>query len=143
MDEGRGHLMPAILMSELPDLPGLAHNPWELATWGIIGLVAVIAFWIWTTRTQIKGVARELNDVHEHTVNTHKTNMRNDIDDTKDAAQAALKGVDQLIQEVQEWRKDIGGIREELRADRAAHHDNVQRIDRRLDSIERRMETKS
>lgn len=136
----------------VPDLPELAHNGWELATWGIIGLVAIVACWIWaehrSTRSQIKGVADHVDEVREHVVNSHTDiNMRTDIDDTRDAARAAVietkatrAHVDILVKEMAEWRKDFGGIRQELRDDRDMHHDDVKRIDKRIDDIKKRIE---
>lgn len=134
----------------VPELPELAHNPWELATWGIIGIVAIVAFWIWTehrsTRSQIKGVADNVSEVREHVANSHQSNLRDDLDETRDAAReakaeskATRDHVDILIHEIAEWRKDFVGIREELRDDREVHHDDVARLDRRLDGIEKRI----
>lgn len=133
----------------VPELPELAHNGWELATWVIIAVVAIVAFWIWTeyrsTRSQIKGVADTVGEVREHVANSHESNLRDDLDETRDAAReakaeskATRDHVDILIHEIAEWRKDFVGIREELRDDREMHHTDVARLDRRLDGIERR-----
>jgi hypothetical protein len=143
------------LAGEWPELPELAHNGWELATWSIIGIVAVIAFWIWTehkfTRSQIRGVAKGVNEVREHVSNSHDSNMRDDLDEAKDSAAAAnttaetvlarvedlLVSFNDLRSEVREQRKDIGGVRQELRDDRDTHHRDITRVELEIENIKR------
>ncbi|WP_142282890.1 DUF2746 domain-containing protein [Mycobacterium aquaticum] len=122
----------------VPELPELAHNPWELATWGIIGLVAVIAFWIWTehrsTRSQIDKVGADVKAVKRQVNNDHpeEENLRDQLD-RMEAAQkaerasreAAQKRTDEKLDELNrrqaEMRErqidhgqDISGIRDDV-----------------------------
>ncbi len=139
-----------LIVSNVPELPELAHNGWELATWVVGALAACVCVWFWTenraTRSQIKGVADTVDTVREHVVNDHEPNLRDDIDEAKDNSAAArtnsemaLAHVDILIGEVREWRKENGGIREELRNDREMHREDIARLNRRLDRLEKRI----
>ncbi|QDF19846.1 hypothetical protein SEA_FULBRIGHT_29 [Mycobacterium phage Fulbright] len=76
-------------------------------------LPAIAALWV-TVRGQRKGRERarrldaKTEEIHEHVVNTHDTNMRADLDALRDLVANGFKRIE----------RDIGGIREELRTER-------------------------
>ena len=140
-------------MFDTPDLP---RDWFGLAAWGILGLVALCAVWIYrqykTTRDDIREVSKTAKQINAQVTNDHASNLRNDVDETKGEATAGkvaaettlartediLAHMETLIREVREQRKDIGGLREEVRNDREQHHTDIARVDRRIDGIEKR-----
>lgn len=144
-----------VLVSEIPQLPELAHSPWELATWVIIGIVAIIAFWIWTehrsTRSQIKDVSDMLCDVKGSTdiARTElrndrppEQNLRNQIDHLQrqnEILTELVKGQNTVLDEIRSRqnghgrdirgiRADVGQLRGEDRVIKDEHDDLVRRL---------------
>ncbi|ASR84881.1 minor tail protein [Mycobacterium phage MKC-IRE-01] len=76
-------------------------------------LPAIAALWV-TIRGQRRGRARarrvdaKTDEIHEHVVNTHTSNMRKDLDDLRELVVDGFRRVE----------RDIGGIREEIRTER-------------------------
>lgn len=76
-------------------------------------LPAIAALWV-TVRGQRKGRERarrvdaKTTEIHQHVVNTHDTNMREDLDELRDLVANGFKRIE----------RDIGGIREEIRTER-------------------------
>ncbi|AIM40975.1 hypothetical protein PBI_SQUIRTY_28 [Mycobacterium phage Squirty] len=76
-------------------------------------LPAFAALWV-AIRGQRRGRARakrvdaKTDEIHEHVVNTHDTNLREDLDDLRDLVVDGFRRVE----------RDIGGIREEIRTER-------------------------
>jgi len=119
--------------SELPALPPLAHNGWELATWVLIVIAMLLAFKIWTDKNStktLKGVASDLGAVKGQLVNDHPIgpgtpNMRDQLD----RMESAIAGL----------RKDIGRIGDAALDDRETHRVDVARIDSSLSELWRRL----
>ncbi|AMS01735.1 minor tail protein [Mycobacterium phage Brocalys] len=98
----------------------------------IIGLPSTIAaigtgiVGVLTVRGQRKGRERarqidaKTDEIHEQTVNTHDTNMRDDLDEIRDLVRDGFKQV----------QRDIGGLREELRTERLERIEGDKRRDR-------------
>ncbi|ASZ75463.1 minor tail protein [Mycobacterium phage Kimona] len=79
-----------------------ADSWWDLAAYAIVGVpatLAAIAAW--------RG--------HRAVTNGHKTHVRDDIDAL---AKSVDDGFKQMREELHEVKKDIGGLREELRTER-------------------------
>ncbi|AQT25848.1 hypothetical protein SimranZ1_36 [Mycobacterium phage SimranZ1] len=98
----------------------------------IIGLPSTIAaigtgiVGVLTVRGQRKGRERarqidaKTDEIHEQTVNTHDTNMRDDLDEIRDLVRDGFKQI----------QRDIGGLREELRTERLERIEGDKRRDR-------------
>jgi len=91
-------------------------------------LVALIGVAVELLRRQHKALGAVAHQVQ----NTHGTNLRDDVD-------TLLHGVDQLLngqahhdELLREHAADIGGLREELRHERAERLDVERRLDARL-----------
>lgn len=150
--------------SMVPDLPGLAHDWWGIGTWAIIALVAIVLGAIWIDHRKIKstvtGLSKTTHAIKNEVTNDHETNLRADVDETRDEAAAGkvaaagaksvaetvLARVDELLIRVSDLAdgqrrqaQDIGGIRKELRDDREATRVADQRLDRRMEAIEKRI----
>ncbi|PQM45200.1 hypothetical protein C1Y40_04626 [Mycobacterium talmoniae] len=96
----------AELASELP------------ASWPALGgLVTILGYMIWRDRR----ADRTLGTIRDNVQNGHKTPMRSDLDDFRDEVRAAFKDV----------RRDIGGIREELRDERRERIEGDRRAEER------------
>ncbi|WP_159794437.1 hypothetical protein [Puerhibacterium puerhi] len=80
----------------------------------VLGTAAVVALglaarWLKPRLDELLGKTEK---VREHVANDHKTNLRNDVDGLGSKLDAVLAGV-------AEMRRDIGGLREENRQQRA------------------------
>ncbi|QBI97273.1 hypothetical protein KD930_gp29 [Mycobacterium phage Kevin1] len=112
--------------------------------WGLLGLLVVngaailaaigsLISVVVTVRGQKRGRRRwshdreKLDEIHEETVNSHKgkTNMRDQIDALEQKVDLIAVGVTALQQgqethnvAIRDLKRDVGGIREELRTER-------------------------
>lgn len=106
----------------------------------IIGLPATLAaigtivIGVLTVRGQRAGRARarkidaKTEAIHEQTVNTHDTNMRDDLDEIRDMVKAISdRQVDQT-RDIRGIRADVGELRGADRTARAEHDDLVRRL---------------
>lgn len=106
----------------------------------IIGLPAILAaigtivIGVLTVRGQRAGRARarkidaKTEAIHEQTVNTHDTNMRDDLDEIRDMVKViSARQIDQG-RDIRGLRTDVGELRGEDRDARAAHDDLVRRL---------------
>lgn len=94
--------------SDFPELPPLAHNGWELATWVVLAIAAVAVALVFVMH---RGNRQDLKAIRYQTENDHdpaKSNLRHDIDGIRDAVHEGFNDI----------RKDIGGLRSELRTER-------------------------
>ena len=88
----------------------------------IIGLPATLA----AIGTIVIGAKTEA--IHEQTVNTHDTNMRDDLDEIRDMVKViSARQIDQG-RDIRGLRTDVGELRGEDRDARAAHDDLVRRL---------------
>lgn len=101
------------------------------ATIAAIGTVIVGGL---TVRGQRAGRARarkidaKTDAIHEQTVNTHNTNMRDDLDEIRDMVKViSARQIDQG-RDIRGLRTDVGELRGEDRDARAAHDDLVRRL---------------
>ena len=106
----------------------------------IIGLPATLAaigtivIGVLTVRGQRAGRARarkidaKTEAIHEQTVNTHDTNMRDDLDEIRDMVKViSARQIDQG-RDIRGLRTDVGELRGEDHDARAAHDDLVRRL---------------
>ncbi|TDH57588.1 DUF2746 domain-containing protein [Mycobacterium eburneum] len=70
----------------------------------------------------------ELGEVREQVKNSHETNLRDDLDSLRVEMRA---GFDEMRTAHKETRRDIGGIREELRDERRERIEGDRRADER------------
>lgn len=81
-------------------------------------VVALIGVLVEILRRQHK----RLGEVCEHVANSHETNLRDDLD-------KVIHGLGEVKEMLREQAKDINGLREEIRHERAERLD----VERRLD----------
>ena len=105
-------------------------SPLDLLALFIVGmpasLPAIAALWV-TIRGQKRGRERwdhdteKLTEIHEETVNSHKgkSNLRDQIDALETKVDEVVGGIAKLEQGHRELRRDLNGIREYLRQERA------------------------
>lgn len=101
--------------SDFPDLPPLAHNGWELATWVVLAVAAVAIALVFVLH---RGTRQDLKAIRYQTENDHDpdmSNLRHDIDGIRDMVRDDMKDIRDDIGGI---RKDIGGLRGELRTER-------------------------
>nr|WP_165964933.1 DUF2746 domain-containing protein [Mycobacterium eburneum] len=80
------------------------------------------------TRSDVGAMREELGEVREQVKNSHETNLRDDLDSLRVEMRA---GFDEMRTAHKETRRDIGGIREELRDERRERIEGDRRADER------------
>lgn len=142
-----GHAV-IIATDPIVDLPELAHDWFGLGTWAILGIIALLGFFGWMFYRQdrtFKGVEQ----VKEHVLNNHDTNLRDDIDKTHEEAAASkveaaaskavgevvLSRVEDMLVQVAELRRDVGGLRGDFRIHQERHQYDVERLDRDIQNL--------
>jgi len=97
----------------VPSPAGMPAWEWLLGL-VIIGGVTLVVTWLQTRpmRKSVRQVAADARETRDQTANTHDKNLRDDLDEKDEGVHAALANV---IEELRETRRDIGGIRSELR----------------------------
>lgn len=108
--------------SDFPELPELAHDGWGLATWLLIAAVAIVLGVAWLSQ---HGARRDLRAIKDQVKNGHTTPMRSDMDGMSDR-------LDDVLRDLRGVRQDIGGLRGELRSERAERLDFRQHVTDRL-----------
>lgn len=79
-------------------------------------------------RTRARKIDAKTDAIHEQTVNTHNTNMRDDLDEIRDTVKViSARQIDQG-RDIRGLRTDVGELRCEDRDARAAHDDLVRRL---------------
>ncbi|ORB47933.1 hypothetical protein BST43_25415 [Mycobacteroides saopaulense] len=109
-------------LTEWPQLPPLARDGWELATWIVIGLVVLV---LGLYRKDLRAVLHQVK-------NSHKTNLRDDVDGVGDRLDDVLTRLEDFGRDLRGIRQDIGGLRGELRTERAERLDFQEHITDRL-----------
>lgn len=139
-----------ILAGEWPQLPEPAHNGWELSSWVIMGVVAIIGFYIWLKeRRKITGMAGDLGAVRDHVVNDHTDpdqNMRTQLDRMEQNQIRMEQQQNRMEQQQTDMgadlrgvKKDVGRLADSAIDDRETHHTDIARVDRELEEIKRRI----
>lgn len=95
-------------LADWPSLPPLARDGWELATWVVIGLVALV---LGLYRKDLRAVLHQVK-------NSHKTNLRDDVDGVGGQLDDVLTRLEEFGRDLRGMRGDIGGLRGELRDER-------------------------
>jgi hypothetical protein len=92
-------------------------TPWEVALLAFISLCGVLTVVLPVWLGQRKH-GRQLGEIRDQVSNDHDTNLRDDIDDLVSAVNRAIERVGDLKTDVSDVKRDIGGLREELRTER-------------------------
>lgn len=121
---------------------------------GLVGLAIVTIGGIIHLRVQQSVTSRKVSEVHEQTVNDHmnKTNLRDDLDETRDATIATHDGVSEIrniVRDIQERQmaqgRELGGMRVDMtgvRADMTGVRTDLTGVNQRLhDERERSIRT--
>ncbi|MFF2493262.1 hypothetical protein [Agromyces sp. NPDC058064] len=85
-----------------------------------------------TAKKHAESAAASSATAAEQTANSHKTNLRDDIDKLTSIAQAAVDTAQASVDAVKTVQKDIGGLREENRLDRKAADERISSVERAL-----------
>lgn len=132
-----------IATDPIVDLPELAHDWFGLGTWAILGIIALLGFFGWMFYRQ-DAIRKDTKQVKEHVINSHGTNLRDDIDKTHEEASASkaeaaaskavgevvLARVEDMLMQVAGLRRDVGGLRGDFRIHQERHQYDVERLDR-------------
>lgn len=89
----------------------------------IIGAVAtIVVAYMERARRQTQALAKKVDQTHYQVQNDHKTNLRHDIDETRDAVQALQRETgeqnERILRELRSLSKSVGGLRDDLRVER-------------------------
>lgn len=160
------HLGILFIASEslIPELPGLAHDWWGIGTWAIIAIVAIILGFIYIDHRKIKsavtGLSKTTHAIKEEVTNDHETNLRADVDETRDEAAAGKRAaagaksvaetvlarvedvllrVTDLAEVQRQQGTQLGGLRTDLSADREQSRRDIARLDDDIDELRRKM----
>lgn len=101
-------ILSPVPLADWPQLPPLARDGWELATWIVIGLVAIV---LGLYRKDLRAVLHQVK-------NSHKTNLRDDVDGVCDRLDDVLDRLEEFGRDLRGMRADVGGLRGELRDER-------------------------
>lgn len=126
-------------------MPGLAIDP--DAPWWVNAVlqVALIVGAVWiatrTTRKKVDAQADDIKAVRHQVQNSHRTNLRDDIDGTTEQVAQLGVAVGRLADSVEGLREDVGGLHSEtrdLRKDVTGVRDDARRDRRRIAELEQR-----
>ena len=98
-------------MINIPELP---DNWFNLVGLTLINIVGLVSIWI-----KVRDTRSDVVSVREHTVNSHGTNLRDDIDDLGD--------------DIRGLRDDIGQLRSEVRKERKHSTERLDNLERKID----------
>ena len=127
----------------MPPIP--SGTPWWAYLLTVVALAAIAAAPALLGLRPIKRAQRDLGRkqeaIHEQVANSHSTNLRDDIDQIHHALEQVVSAQATVIEQQRETRRDIGGIRDEMRTERQERLDLARRVDdqgRQLSQLDRR-----
>ncbi|AIM50366.1 hypothetical protein PBI_OMNICRON_33 [Mycobacterium phage Omnicron] len=106
-----------------PAVSALPSDWYGLAGLAVVNAVGLAAVWL-----KARGTGHTVDTVREHVANSHKTNLRDDIDGLRDY-------IVELGRDVGGMRSDIGQLRGEVRDDRDHTHSRFHRIEEKLNEL--------
>lgn len=102
-------------------------------TWVEVAGLAVIALSGWgKTWMDSRRHGRVVQGVSDELKNGHGTNLRDDLDEIRDAVHGIRDDQVETRQDLRSIRDDIGGLRGEVRSEREARTDLQRLVDQRL-----------
>ncbi|MBE5453522.1 hypothetical protein E3G52_000386 [Mycobacteroides abscessus] len=125
--------------TDFPELPPLAHNGWELATWVVLAIATVAVAYAFSIHRTAR---RDLKAIRYQTENDHdprESNLREDVDSVGDRLDDALDKLADLVRDIRGLRGEVGDMRKEvggIRGDMREQHRRQTALDHRVTELE-------
>lgn len=115
-----------------PDVPGLVYLL-------IVAFIVVVP--VLLPALMNRPVRRQQQAILEQVANSHETNLRDDVDEVRHLLTDVARSQEAVLEQQRETRRDIGGLRDELRTERRERLQLADRVDaqgRQLSQLDRR-----
>lgn len=115
-----------------PDVPGLVYLL-------IVAFIVVVP--VLLPALMNRPVRRQQQAILEQVANSHETNLRDDVDEVRHLLTDVARAQEAVLEQQRETRRDIGGLRDELRTERRERLQLADRVDaqgRQLSQLDRR-----